>query len=191
MVDDVFEQIKTKIASDTPYAIYGHSMGALIGYLITRRIARERMPMPIHLFFSGAKPPFTLEEEPPVHLFKRDELVDQLRRLGGIPDRILNNEKLILFLEPIVRADFRVIRTYQHQQGHPFDLPITVIIGTRENISREQALLWQRETARKIELKFFEGDHFFIFDHAREIMELVDQRINQTIAADVAPLISA
>ena len=191
MVEDVFRQIAPKIASDTPYAIYGHSMGALIGYLITRRIAEEKMPMPLHLFFSGAKPPFTIEDEPQVHLFKRDELIDQLRRMGGIPERILNNEKLIQFLEPIVRADFRVIRTYQHQQGRPFDLPLTVIIGSRENISRPQALLWQRETIRKIELKFFEGDHFFIFDHAKEIMELVDQRIDQAIAATFSSLESA
>ena len=191
MVDDVFEQIEPKIALDVPYAIYGHSMGALIGYLITRRIARESMPMPIHLFFSGAKPPFTLEEEPPVHLFKREELIDQLRRLGGIPDRILNNENLIRFLEPIVRADFRVIRTYQHHPEQPFNVPITVIIGTHENISRQQALLWQKETVKKTEVKFFEGDHFFIFDHAKEIMKLVDQRINQTLATNFTPLISA
>ena len=185
MVDDVFNQIKGKVMTDVPYALYGHSMGALVGYLVTRRIAQERMPMPIHLFFSGAKPPSTIEDEPPVHLFKREELIDELRKLGGIPDRILNNEKLIHFLEPIVRADFRVIRTYQHQRGLPFDLPLTVIIGTRENISAPQAQLWQQETSKKIELKFFEGDHFFIFDHAPEIMRLVYQRISEVIVSDV------
>ena len=184
MVDDVFNQIKGEVLADTPYAFYGHSMGALIGYLVTRRIAQENLPMPIHLFFSGAKPPFTIEEEPPVHLFSRDELIGELRKLGGIPDRILNNEKLIDFLEPIMRADFRAIRTYQHQRTLPFNLPLTIIIGTCENISRKQAMLWQQETSKQIELKFFEGDHFFIFDHASEIMQLVYQSINEILMND-------
>ena len=191
VVNDVYQQIEATINSDVPYAIYGHSMGALVGYLVTKHITRKNMPLPLHLFFSGAKPPFTIEDEPQVHLFKRDELVDQLRRLGGIPDRILNNDKLIQFLEPIVRADFRVIKTYQHKVTFPFDLPMTIIIGTRENINKEQALLWQRETIQKISLKFLEGDHFFIFEHAKEIMRMVDQGVNEAILTTLSSRISA
>ncbi len=52
MVDDLFQQIQNEL-NDKPYAIYGHSMGTLLGYLLTKRILNAGKPAPLHLFVSG------------------------------------------------------------------------------------------------------------------------------------------
>ncbi|HYC27772.1 MAG TPA: thioesterase domain-containing protein, partial [Chitinophagaceae bacterium] len=52
MTNDAFEQIKNGLTD--PYAIYGHSMGSLIGYLLTKKILAHNLPAQLHLFFSGA-----------------------------------------------------------------------------------------------------------------------------------------
>lgn len=179
LVDKLFNQIKSYLYD--PYAIYGHSMGSLIGYLITRRIIKENLPQPLHLFFSGAKAPYMLQYEPAAHLFEKEELIASLHKMGGIPERILNNDNLMRILEPIVRADFQVINTYEYKSAGAMDIPISVIVGSDEGISYQQAQLWQRETTLKINVNEFQGDHFFIFHHAAEIMELIHSRLIENI----------
>src|SRR5687768_2395386 len=51
MVDDVYAQIKGDL--DQPYAIYGHSMGGLLTYLLTKKIRENGHPAPLHLFLTG------------------------------------------------------------------------------------------------------------------------------------------
>lgn len=179
LVDELFVQIKRHLYD--PYAIYGHSMGSLVGYLIAKRIIKEDLPAPLHLFFSGCKAPCTLKDDPAAHLFEKEELIAELRKMGGIPDRILNNDNLMKFLEPILRADFKVINTYQYEEPVPFDIPISIIIGSKENISPGQVQLWQKETLRPIKVNQFDGDHFFIFDHAKAIMDLIYKRLMQNV----------
>ena len=187
VVEDIFKQIKNNLYD--PYAIYGHSMGSLIGYLMTQRIIEEELPPPLHLFFSGGKAPCTLEDEPAAHLYEKEELREELRKMGGIPDRILDNDNLMQFLEPIVRADFQVIDSYRYLPPQQFDIPISLIIGTEENIDLRQVDLWQKETALPLMINYFKGDHFFIFDHAKEIMELIDSRLMKNIT-EAYPLLA-
>jgi surfactin synthase thioesterase subunit len=179
LVDKLFHQIKSYLFD--PYAIYGHSMGSLIGYLITKRIIKENLPQPLHLFFSGAKAPHMLQYEPAAHLFEKEELIASLRKMGGIPERILKNDNLMRILEPIVRADFRVINTYVHKDTEAMDIPISVIIGSEEGISLEQSQLWQKETIIEIKVDEFQGDHFFIFHHAEQLMALIHSRLMENI----------
>lgn len=179
LVDKLFCQIKSYLYE--PYAIYGHSMGSLIGYLITKRIIKENLPRPRHLFFSGAKAPHMLQYEPAAHLFEKEELIASLRKMGGIPERLLKNDNLMKILEPIVRADFQVINTYEYQNTIAMDIPISVIIGSEEGISIRQAQYWQKETIIEIKVNEFKGDHFFIFDHAEELMELIYSRLMEDV----------
>src|SRR4051794_37934122 len=51
VVTDIFQQIKDRL--DEPYGIYGHSMGTLSGYLLTKKIIQKNLNKPIHLFFTG------------------------------------------------------------------------------------------------------------------------------------------
>ena len=55
LVEDVFAQIRPLMPE--PYAIFGHSMGACLGYLLTRRILDAGLCPPVHLFCSGRDAP--------------------------------------------------------------------------------------------------------------------------------------
>jgi len=56
MADDVFQQVISDLNGQL-YAIYGHSMGAILGYLLTKRLVNAGKPAPLHLFVSGRKTP--------------------------------------------------------------------------------------------------------------------------------------
>jgi surfactin synthase thioesterase subunit len=78
---------------------------------------------------------------------------------------------------PMMKADFAALAEYEHAPSERFDIPITVMIGKDEEISREDVLAWQDLTRRVITVKEFSGGHFFIFDHAEEIGRLISQTL--------------
>ena len=44
-------------------------------------------------------------------------------------------------------------------------------------INEEEAMAWQQETTRPIDVRWFSGGHFFILDHTAEIMRLIGQKL--------------
>jgi surfactin synthase thioesterase subunit len=175
ITNDVFKQVSADLSN--PYAIYGHSMGSLLGYLLTKKALARQLPPPLHLFFSGAHEPTRPMVKHPRHLFSKEEFLKKLKDLGGSPDEVLDDPMMLDFYEPLLRADFQATDSYQHKPSKPFDIPITVMIGMEEGITIEQALAWQQETTIPIEVFQFPGKHFFIYEYVREIIELIELRL--------------
>lgn len=175
LCDDLFNQIATQLQE--PYAIYGHSMGGLLAYLLIRKIKEERLPLPVHLFISGSRAPSMRRDTPIYHQLPRPEFIEKLRSLGGTTDEILNSQEILELYEPILRADFEAVETYEHEYGEPFDIPVTVFNGLSDKISREQAEAWQRETTYPLILREFPGDHFFILEHTTAIASMIVRNV--------------
>lgn len=172
IVDDAFEQVKHLLSG--PYCIYGHSMGAVAGYLLVRKIIGMGLPLPHHLFISGTDAPSVPYSSAPRYLLPKDEFIQKLTDLGGMPDEVLQSRDMMDFFEPILRADFQAIETYTYQGTTPFDVPITVMIGENENLDMEDVKKWQEETTQQIRIFRFPGNHFFIYDHEADICQLIE-----------------
>jgi surfactin synthase thioesterase subunit len=175
MVDDLLKQIKPML--NEPYAFYGHSMGTLLAYLVTKRIIREGLNQPLHLFMTGRFGPSAEDPDPPNHSLPKDEFRNKLKEMGGSPDEVLADETLMDFFEPFLRADFQAIEEYEYEPSEPFDIPILAIVGKDERITHDQVMTWQRETTRPLDVRWFNGPHFFIFNYSSEIMRLISQKL--------------
>lgn len=177
MVEDVYGQVRDQL--HRPFAIYGHSMGSLLAYLLTRRLVDEKRFLPEHLFLTGCVSPSSelYREDVPKYSLPKDAFVKKLKELGGSTDEVLNDKNLFDYIEPIIRADFKATETFRYEKPEPFDIPITVAIGLNERATYEQALRWEEETTAKVEVRQFPGRHFFIFDYPREIMEIISNKL--------------
>jgi medium-chain acyl-[acyl-carrier-protein] hydrolase len=175
IADDVYEQIKHKL--HTPYAIYGHSMGALVAYLTVRKILEEQQPLPAHLFLTGCGSPSSNGKRRGRHLLSSDSFIEELKSMGGIPDEILYDSDSMRFFEPKLRADFQAVDTYHYAAQPAFELPVTVITGLQEIITIEEALQWQEITNQPLSFKQLPGGHFFIFNCANEVMGIIEQSL--------------
>ncbi len=175
IVGNIFPHVHSRI--NIPYAIYGHSMGAVVGYMLSRRIALEGLTPPIHLFISGRGGPSAIQEEKQTYLLTKEQFEAELKKIGGMPIEILENEELMQFLEPILRADFRAVETFKYSSVSPLTTPITVMIGNQEKVSIDHAMLWQKETSAPVDLRVFEGGHFFIFQHMAEIASIINKKL--------------
>jgi surfactin synthase thioesterase subunit len=179
IAEDAFNQIKNNLSQ--PYALYGHSMGAMVAFLVARQIVREKLPSPLHLFLTGRGGPSIVPSMPPTYTLRSSEFWAAVKALGGVPDDVLQDESLMEFFEPILRSDFQAIETHQCQMASPINIPITVMIGTNEKVTYEEALAWQSETVQPIEVKQFPGGHFFIFDHPQAVVQLIDSKLSEQL----------
>ena len=178
MTDDLFLQIKTPIM--LPYAFYGHSLGALLGYLLVKRILHGKLPPPLHLFFSGRAGPSVQDKDKDIYALPKKEFIQKLKEYDGSPREILDDDSIMGFFEPILRADFKAIGSYVYEKSTPFEIPITVMIGDKENTTYEEALEWQDETSRGISVRQFPGGHFFIFQHFPEIGKIITHTLQNS-----------
>lgn len=177
LVDSLYEEIRPGL-HENAFAFYGHSMGALVAFFLTRKIIAAGGPPPLHLFITGAMGPAAMNRQPKKrYLMSRKEFFEQIRDLDGCPAEILQNEDLLNFFEPILRADFEVSETYFYERQKTLDIPITVITGIAENMKPEDIRLWQQETSYKVDFRTMPGKHFFIFKFPVEIMAIVDEKL--------------
>lgn len=175
MVEDLLQQIRP--ALQQPYALYGHSMGALLCYLLSVRIIREEINSPLHLFLTGKGAPSIRTDGPVLHLLPRDHLVNELRKMGGTPDIVLNDSKLLDIFLPVIRADFEALENFRYKEPANLNVPITVVTGSEETISAERIEAWRLETCGRVDTIVLPGNHFFIFEHTSEIIRLITQTL--------------
>lgn len=177
LTDDLYKQIIPQIGEDT-YSIYGHSLGGLMTYLLTKKLIDNGFKAPCHLFITGTTGPSALSRiEKKRYLLNKEEFIEEIRELDGMPEEILNSEELLYYFEPILRSDFKISENYVHQQTQPLNIPITVITGTEEDMELEDIRLWQKETSHLVDFKRMPGKHFFIFQHAFQIVETISKKL--------------
>ncbi len=164
-----------------PYAFFGHSMGAWIGYLLVKRIIDESLPLPVHLFFSGREGPSVDYKRYNRHLLPREEFIEVLKKFGGAPSEVIDNKDLMDLFEPVIRADFEAIEKFTYKKSTPFNIPITVMIGLEEDTTYDEAMKWQDETMTGVELIQFPGNHFFIFEHLPEVGRIISKALYKAV----------
>jgi surfactin synthase thioesterase subunit len=176
ITNDIFRTIKGMLHH--PYAIYGHSMGTLLGFLLTKKIIAHGLPKPVHLFLSGAGGPAVRLNESKRYLLPKKEFIEKIKELDGSPEGILEDEAMVNFFEPILRADFQAVETFKYEKTNPFDIPMDVFIGLDEKATYEDALAWREETTSDVYVREFSGKHFFIYKHEQEIMSIILNKLN-------------
>lgn len=152
---------------DLPFAFFGHSMGALIGFELAQVFRKAHGLVSSHLFVSGRRAPHLPEPDPPTYNLPETQFVEELRRLNGTPKEVLVHPELMELLIPVLRADFQMCQTYQFQLRPPLSCPISVFGGDGDlEAGRQQLEGWREHTTGAFSLRIFPGDHFFL--HANE-----------------------
>lgn len=153
------------------YALFGHSMGALVCYELAQALLDRGAPLPLHLFVSGSPPPHIAENIRPLYQLPEEELFDELRTYGGLPDEVMESRELMDLLVPRLRADLTVTGTYEHSVRPPLPFPLTAFGGASDHVvSPESIDAWQEYTASRFRAHLLPGGHFFLNEHARWIV---------------------
>lgn len=147
----------------TPFAFFGHSMGAILAFELTRQLRAHGHPLPDSLHVSAARAPLFRLDHKPSPEPDDPTFLEELRRLEGMPSEILDNPELMRDALPALRSDANLYRRYVYQPGDPLSLPIHAYGGASDpNITREHLQRWREMTTGPFSMEQFEGGHFYL-----------------------------
>lgn len=170
---------------DRPLALFGHSMGAILGYEVALRLRDAGLPAPVHLFASGRRAPSRYRDES-VHEVSDDRLVAELRTLGGSDAAMLADPEVLEMILPAIRADYRAVETYRHDPDRRLDCPITVFTGDADpRVSIDEARAWQEHTTGPADLQVLPGGHFFLVDQGARLLSTLTEKLAAGAASAV------
>jgi medium-chain acyl-[acyl-carrier-protein] hydrolase len=163
---------------DRPFAFFGHSLGALLGFELARQIRRKSGVQPVHLFVSADRAPQLPLRNRAIHALPEGEFLVELRRLNGIPGKVLEEVELMQIMLPILRADFAVYETYVYTTEPPLDCPISAFGGLQDHrVSRGDLEAWRGQTSASFSVRMFPGDHFFLNTTEPLLLQMLFQEL--------------
>ncbi len=169
--------------TNQPFAFFGHSMGALLGFEIARFLQQADHPLPVQLFVSGCRAPQIPRRDEMIHQLPTEAFIAKIRELNGTPEAVLNNAELMEWISPMLRADFAMVETYTYRAANPLACGITAFAGLEDDrASPEEVAAWREQTRRTFKYYTFPGDHFFL----HKVQELVLQVIVSNTAVVLA-----
>lgn len=175
-VEDIYFQIKDEI-NDGDFGIFGHSMGSILAYELYYKILKEGKPKARHIFFSAHRAP-GFNKEDKMHTLPDEEFMEKVIGLGGTPKEVIENKELLEFVQPILRNDFRILEEYTYKEKEELiESEVSVLIGEKDEITLEEAKEWNKLAAKEICIYTFEGDHFFINNEYKKIIDIIESKI--------------
>ena len=164
---------------DRPFALFGHSMGALISFELARYARRKYSAQPIHLFASGHSSPQTRYDLIDPKLFD-SILPEMLLHHNGTPREALEDPEFVELVLPILHADLTLCRSYIYSPEPPFSFPITAFGGLDDHgVPRHSIEGWREHTTGPFALRMLPGDHFFLNASRLPLLEAISKELEQ------------
>ena len=151
--------------ADRGTSMFGHSMGASVGYEVARRLERL-WGLRIGLLVVSGRPGPVHQEQGLKHR-DDDVLWAELGRLGGTDSRMLESSVLREALLPVLRADYTLVETYSATFGPELTVPIAACGGQDDpEVEPWKLKSWAEVTTGPFSSRTFPGEHFYLTSDA-------------------------
>ncbi|MGZ3147201.1 thioesterase II family protein [Lentzea chajnantorensis] len=177
-IDELAELVTEQLSgwTDRPLALFGHSMGATLGFEVARRLERAGT-VPVALFVSGRRAPSCFRDER-VHQEDDEQLLADVRALSGTDARLFGDEEIMRMVLPALRADYEAAETYRYEPGEPLRAPVVSMVGDADSkVTVDEARAWDRHTSGEFDFHVYPGGHFFLDEHATAVIDMIKRRL--------------
>jgi len=157
---------------DKPFVFFGHSMGAMLAFELTRELRRRGLPLPQQLIVSACRAPHCELGRAPLHHLPKPEFLDAIANLKGTPEAAIANRELMDLLEPVLRADFTAAECWTLSADAPLPVPIAAFGGDQDHWVSAQAIAsWREHTNAGFWQQSFSGDHFYMLQQTAALVQ--------------------
>lgn len=174
---ELVDAIVSAVTFTAPFVLFGHSLGGLVAFEVTRALRERGEPQPQRLIVSGCGDPLTAARGPALCSLGDAELLSQIERLGGpLPAELRADPELLAITLAGLRADLEVIETYSYRPERPLECPVTVVVGADDGRAA-RAAEWRDHTAGRIDLHVLPGGHFYFRERQSDVKRIIHDSI--------------
>lgn len=176
---------------DRPYALFGHSVGALMAFEAARRFEARALEPPLALFVSSlAAPPLgeawcsggdidwaSLDDRSFFEALKTFGVID-----AGAQTESVSDELRSMIVTP-TRADFALARAHSVPDDAKVGCPIMAFGGDADTeVDRDGLLRWEPRSADGFQHHAFDGGHFYFAAQPQPLADQITKVVTDRIA---------
>lgn len=176
MIEDLLKQVFPYL--NEPYILVGKSMGALHTYLLLHKILQSNLPLPIHVFLGSRKAPDAYSSHIKIARLSSAEFWKGVEAYGGVPAALLQHKELMALYEPILRADFQSLESYEYQAAYQLPVSATIMVGREDSIQLKEVLTWKNCFSESVDFLELSGTHFFMHEQAYQISQMIEEKFS-------------
>lgn len=144
-----------------PHILLGHSMGALLAYLVAHQRISLGLRQPEALIVVATSAPHLAEDPYDVDALDDHDLALILAGFGGLPVDVLAQPEWLELLMPTVRDDLRICASYRPSGASPLPCPLHIFGAYDDPLVPTDALAaWADYSVAPQPIRLFTGGHF-------------------------------
>lgn len=176
---DIWERMQ-RINPHGHYALFGHSLGAIFTYEISKIASQQGREQPCLAVVSGSRPPHIGYGSMSCSSLSRDELISHMVASGGLNKEVLTRKSVVDIFLPVLRNDYRIAEQY-HFQPPPIPMSSNVLClrgGQDSLVHQTHTEQWKQYSSRLFTEYTLPGGHFFVDSHGQYICNLITNHIH-------------
>ncbi|ORA20255.1 hypothetical protein BST12_15790 [Mycobacterium angelicum] len=144
-----------------PHVLLGHSMGALLAYLVAQERISLGLRRPEAMVVAAAAAPHLIEDPYGLEMIDDHDLALELASFGGLPAGLLSQPEWLDALMPAIRDDLRICQSYRRSAAPPLPCPLHILGAYHDPLVPVDALAaWADYAIAPQPVRLFAGGHF-------------------------------
>lgn len=162
---------------DRPFALYGHSMGGVLAYLVAVRL--ERLNIRPDKLYLSASSIYRKKRTVEVSHMDTEKLTEYLKELGGMAPEAATNKNLQDLYYPIIKNDYKLVENYEPDEQKILCGILAFASKSDKEVEWEEAVR-MRNMTDNFSLKEVHGNHFFIKTDTSYIFNEISDDLRKT-----------
>ncbi len=179
LAEDMFSLFQKSYKGEE-YALFGYSMGTIaVVELVNQIISAGDIDLPSNVFLAAHEPRTKTELSGYADEEMDSWVKERTVRFGGVPESLINNNSFWRMYLPLYRADYSLIGRYDFDELKlEVDIPATVFYSETDTPLSEMQM-WKNIFIGGCEFYEYEGTHFFIKNHYKEIAQVINSKMHK------------
>jgi len=163
--------------SDMQYAIYGHSLGAVLAYECYVNLQNQGVRLPEHIFFAGSWPPYEINiPDNDMCLDNVDIFTKIVKERGLVNPSISDNSEIGSYFIELIRSDLQLMSNVPRLEPCNIQANITILWGSEDmRVPYESLLGWNQVAKANIRFVCVDGSHLFHLENPQDTVQIINQ----------------
>jgi surfactin synthase thioesterase subunit len=171
-VQAINADIRPALAGEIPVVLFGHCLGALMAYELTRLLVRHGVQV-AQLVVSGVPGPEHIRPEPIAGL-PDAEFLERLVEVAGYQNAALNDPEMRELLLPTLRADVQMQESYRQRSRELLEVPVLAVRGAADQaVCAADIRQWRGVSSANFMYTELPGGHMYFLEQGPALLNLI------------------